>query len=159
MQMEMETEFHLKKLRLREFCKNLCSEAAPPPAKLQRHRLWHRHSFTAENLFIFSFLFFPFLLFLFYFSLYLLFFFISPFFIFLFFTFFFFTLFCFLLFFTCAPWNSLQWFVGTTSNNTWVILQITSMGLCICTYYIIVHLTFIYKYIIFMTFNTRPIHL
>ena len=24
---------------------------------------------------------------------------------------------------------------GTTSDDTWVILQTTSMGLCICTYY------------------------
>ena len=42
------------------------SEAAPPPAKLQRHRLWRRRSFTAETLFTFSF--FTFCFFIFYFS-------------------------------------------------------------------------------------------
>ena len=107
----------------------------------QRHRLWCRRSFTAENLFTFSFLFFPFLLF--------------PF-----FTFFFFTLLCFLLFFTCAPWKSLQWFVGTTSDNTWVILQITSMGLCICTYYcsLNVHLQVYYIHDVQCTSHTPVRH-
>ena len=79
----------------------------------QRHRLWRHRSFTAENFFTFSFLFFLF-------------------FTFFFFTFFFFTFLFFLLFFI---WKSLQWFVGTTSNDIWIILPITSMGLCICIYY------------------------
>ena len=108
-----------------------------------------RSSFTAENLFTFSFLFFPlftFLLFLFL--------------LFSFFTFSFFTLFCFLLYFTSAPWKSLQWFVGTTSDNTWVILQITSMGLCICTYYCLlnVHIQVYYIHDIRFTSHTPVWH-
>ena len=113
---------------------------APPLASSQLH---------CGKPFYFFFFIFPFIYF-----------FIFPFLLFSFFTFSFFTLFCFLLFFTCAPWKSLQWFVGTTSDNTWVILQITSMGLCICTYYcsLNVHLQVYYIHDVQCTSHTPVRH-
>ena len=76
------------------------------------------------------------------------------------FSLFFFTLLCFLLFFTCAPWESLQWFMGTTSNDTWVILQRTSMGLCIFIYYcsLNVHLQVFYIHDVQYTSHTPVRH-